>query len=118
MILFMTWDGNLMVQKIEISSKEFIWNPLNNSLAVLAKDSFFLLQYNQEKVEQALEGVDGSGNIPEELEDGVEESFEVVGEFQEKVLSGLWINGTFFFLNEVGKLNFVCGERVFNYSFL
>jgi len=50
MILFMTWDGNLMIQKIEILPKALYWNSEFNLLTIASKDSFFMLRYNQEVV--------------------------------------------------------------------
>lgn len=54
-VLFYTWSGSI-VQKIDITPRDVIWNPKKDLLAITGKESFFLLRYDEkvnfEKIER------------------------------------------------------------------
>lgn len=54
----------------------------------------------------------------EELQDVVDDSFELISELFEVAVSGFWQNQVFFYLNNVNKLNYVIGEKVHNYCYI
>lgn len=103
-----------MVQKVDITPKDVIWSAKNDFVAIVGKESFFLLQYESDKVEKAISEM----KEEDELEDGIEESFTLIAEIFELVLSGIWQNQVFFFLNNIGKLNYVVGSTVYNYCYV
>ena len=45
-IVFYTWEGT-MIQKVDITPKDVIWNPKNNLLTITGKEGFFLLSYQE-----------------------------------------------------------------------
>ena len=57
-------------------------------------------------------------NGEEELEDGIDDSFTLQAEIFESALSGIWQSEVFFFLNNIGKLNYVVGDQVYNYCYV
>ena len=113
--MFYTWEGKHLIQRIEIQAKDVIWNQKQtNLLAITSKDSFFLLEYQPDVVKEAV----SAAAEDEPIEEGVDDSFEVISETFDKVESGIWINKVFFYLNQVNKLNFIAKEKVFNYCFI
>ena len=77
-----------------------------------AEDSFYILQYRAEAATEALtsnEGID---------EDGIEAAFEVVGEIEEMVKTGLWVGDCFIYTNSVNRLNYYVGGEIVTISHL
>ena len=81
-------------------------------MCVAAEDSFYILQYRAEAATEALasnEGID---------EDGIEAAFEVVGEIEETVKTGLWVGDCFIYTNSVNRLNYYVGGEIVTISHL
>lgn len=77
------------------------------------EDTFYLLQFNSEAVEQVLRRQAMAGLEGDEEEDGIEEAFTFVEEFHETVNSGQWIsNDCFVFLNIKGNINYLIGNKI------
>merc|ERR1711881_577047 len=51
-------------------------------------------------------------------EDGVEEAFDVLGEVQETVKTGLWVGDCFIYTNSVNRLNYYVGGEIVTVSHL
>jgi hypothetical protein len=84
--------------------KNVYWSdPSGNNLILALEDTFYLLQYNADVVEEAL-----STPSQEETEDGYEEAFTFIEEFHETVQSGCWIsNECFVFVTPKGIINYL-----------
>lgn len=54
----------------------------------------------------------------EELEEGIEDCFEVISEVSDIVESGIWLEDVFFYLNNVNKLNYIVKDKPFNYCYM
>lgn len=78
-ISFYDWDARQCVRRIDVAAENVYWNPAGDMLAVVCKDSFYVLQYNRDAVTAA---VAGGAKIDE---DGVEDAFEVVTEVRLRV---------------------------------
>lgn len=73
-ISFYDWDSKACVRRIDVAAEAVYWNPGGDMLAIVCKDSFYVLQYSREAVAAAVAGgreVDA---------DGVEDAFDVVTE--------------------------------------
>lgn len=64
------------------------------------------MKYNSEAVEKA------QGNKEEIGEDGIEEAFDVVGEIDETVKTGVWVGDCFIYTNSVNRLNYYVGGEI------
>ena len=69
---FYDWETQDLVRRIEIEPKSVVWTETGEMCCITTDESFFILKYNQDKVNAAMENKD-------ELitEDGVEDAFEV-----------------------------------------
>lgn len=53
------------------------------------------------------------GNATENEEDGIEEAFTFIEEFNETINSGIWIsNECFVFVNSKGLINYLIGNKI------
>lgn len=81
-------------------------------MCVAAEDSYYILQYKSEVATEALstnEGID---------EDGIEAAFDVVGEIEETVKTGLWVGDCLIYTNSVNRLNYYVGGEIVTISHL
>ncbi|CAB1317705.1 unnamed protein product [Coregonus sp. 'balchen'] len=69
-------------------------------VCIATEDSFFILRYLSEKVAASQENNEGV------TEDGIEDAFEVQGEIQEVVKTGLWVGDCFIYTSSVNRLNY------------
>jgi hypothetical protein len=72
------------------------------------EETFYLLNFNSEIVENALK----KGGVENE-DDGIEDAFTFVEEFNEAVNSGTWIsNECFVFMNSKGIINYQINTKI------
>ncbi len=81
-------------------------------MCIAAEDSYYILQYKVDSVVEALstnQGID---------EDGIEAAFDVVGEIEETVKTGMWVGDCFIYTNSVNRLNYYVGGEIVTISHL
>ncbi|XP_028394124.1 coatomer subunit beta'-like [Dendronephthya gigantea] len=103
---FYDWENTELIRRIDIQSKSVHWSDSGELCAIATDDSIYILKYNPEKVTQAMENKD------EISEDGVEEAFDVVGEIEDVVKTGLWVGDCFIYTNSVNRLNYYVGGEI------
>lgn len=74
-------------------SLQIVWSDSGELCCISTDDSFFILKYNAENVARALE------NREEVTEDGIEDAFDVQGEIEEVVKTGIWVGDCFIYTN-------------------
>ena len=72
-----------LVRRIEVPAKDIKWSGGGDLVAIIGESSFYVLRYEREAVEAAVEA--GA----EMDEDGIEEAFELQTETSEAVRTGL-----------------------------
>jgi Coatomer WD associated region len=76
---------------------------------------FYLLKYNEEYVKSYIQ-TKGAASIGEE---GLEEAFTFLGDYNEEIVSGQWVEGdAFVFTTAKGKLNYLIGDKIINHVFV
>ncbi|XP_064642284.1 coatomer subunit beta'-like isoform X2 [Lineus longissimus] len=105
-LAFYEWDSTDLVRRIEITPKTVYWNESGELMCIATEESFFILRYSQDAVEKAKETKEGI------TEDGIESAFEVVGEIEEIVKTGLWVGDCFIYTNSVNRLNYYVGGEI------
>lgn len=92
------------------SPKNVYWSENGQSLVLALEDTFYLLQFNADQTEMALRKMGTGGG---EDEDGIEEAFTFLEEFNETVNSGTWIsNECFVFVNAKGIISYLIGNKI------
>jgi coatomer subunit beta' len=73
-LCFYSWDSLELVRQIDIHALNVVWNSTGDLVAIVGKDSCFLLKYNAHAKRDS------------------DEAFEVVGEIGDVIYSGHWIS--------------------------
>jgi coatomer subunit beta' len=81
------------------------WSENGELCCITTDESFFVLKYNAEAVEKARDS-------REVGEDGIEEAFDVIGEIEETVKTGVWVGDCFIYTNSVNRLNYYVGGEI------
>ncbi|XP_065653479.1 coatomer subunit beta'-like [Hydra vulgaris] len=112
-LLFYDWESQELIRRIEITPKSVIWSENGEMCCITTEESFFILRYSQENVTLAMEN-------KEELvtEDGIENAFDVLGEIEEVVKTGIWVGDCFIYTNAVNRLNYYVGGEIVTISHL
>ncbi|XP_052820724.1 coatomer subunit beta'-like isoform X4 [Mya arenaria] len=105
-LAFYDWESTELVRRIEITPKNIFWSENGELVCISTDDSFFILKYKAEAVEQAQDNKDLV------TEDGIEDAFDVVGEIEEVVKTGVWVGDCFIYTNSVNRLNYYVGGEI------
>uniref|UniRef100_A0A4W3JN27 Coatomer subunit beta' n=1 Tax=Callorhinchus milii TaxID=7868 RepID=A0A4W3JN27_CALMI len=105
-LAFYDWETTELIRRIEIQPKYIFWSDSGELVCIATEDSFFILKYLSEKVATAQETHEGV------TEDGIEDAFEVLGEIQEIVKTGLWVGDCFIYTSSVNRLNYYVGGEI------
>jgi len=69
------------------------------------------MRYNEEEALKALE----RGGVNDE---GIEEAFQLLGNFKEEIINGKWITGDVFVFTNKGILNYLIGNKIINHALI
>ena len=110
---FYEWDSLELIRRIEITPKNVYWSENGELVCISTDTAFFILKYNLNEI------VNFKRNKDELLtEDGYEDAFEVIGEIQETIKTGLWVGDCFIYTNGVNRLNYYVGGEIVTVSHL
>nr|XP_061797885.1 coatomer subunit beta'-like isoform X3 [Nerophis lumbriciformis] len=105
-LAFYNWENTELIRRIEIQPKHIFWSDSGELVCIATEESFFILKYLSEKVADSQENKEGM------TEDGIEDAFEVQGEIQEIVKTGLWVGDCFIYTSSVNRLNYFVGGEI------
>ncbi|KRT79981.1 WD40 domain-containing protein, partial [Oryctes borbonicus] len=104
-LTFYDWDSLDLVRRIEIQPKAVYWSDNGKLVCLATEDSYYILGFDQDQVHRAREA-------NEVAEDGVEDAFNVLGEVNEIVRTGLWVGDCFIYTNAVNRINYYVGGEL------
>uniref|UniRef100_A0A3Q1CFZ9 Beta'-coat protein n=1 Tax=Amphiprion ocellaris TaxID=80972 RepID=A0A3Q1CFZ9_AMPOC len=105
-LAFYDWENAELIRRIEIQPKYIFWSDSGELVCIATDQSFFVLRYLPEQVAAAQE------SKAEMTEDGIEDAFEVLGEVQEVVKTGVWVGDCFIYTSSVNRLNYYVGGEI------
>ncbi|CAI9740725.1 subunit beta' [Octopus vulgaris] len=105
-LAFYDWESTDLIRRIEITPKHIYWSDNGELVCISTEQSFFILKYSAEAFEKAKDTKEGV------TEDGIEEAFDVVGEIEESVRTGIWVGDCFIYTNGVNRLNYYVGGEI------
>ncbi|KAK2895437.1 coatomer subunit beta' [Channa argus] len=105
-LAFYDWENTELIRRIEIQPKHIFWSDSGELVCIATEESFFILRYLADKVAASQENNEGI------TEDGIEDAFEVQGEIQEIVKTGLWVGDCFIYTSSVNRLNYYVGGEI------
>eukprot|EP00914_Ancora_sagittata_P011167 GHVO01021761.1.p1 GENE.GHVO01021761.1~~GHVO01021761.1.p1 ORF type:complete len:419 (-),score=73.82 GHVO01021761.1:273-1529(-) len=100
--------SNKLIRRIDSDLRFIVWNQEGDFLALVDADSFFILKYNRESLNES----------EYSREDGYENAFEVIQEVNEVVKSAIWVADCFVYVTAHGRLETLTAGRVENIAFL
>lgn len=104
-LTFYDWDTTALIRRIEIQPRAVYWSDSGRLACIATEDSFYILSYDSEEVTKAKEA-------GESAEDGVEAAFNVLGEINESIRTGLWVGDCFIYTNSVNRINYYVGGEL------
>mmetsp|Transcript_24990 Transcript_24990/g.53230 ORF Transcript_24990/g.53230 Transcript_24990/m.53230 type:complete len:963 (+) Transcript_24990:92-2980(+) len=105
-VLFYEWDSGEFIQKIEAIPKDVYWSDSGNMVLLATEESAYVLSYNAQQVAQAI----AMGQVNAEA--GIEGSFDLLYEINDKITSGKWVGDCFIYINNAGRLNYSVGGQI------
>uniref|UniRef100_A0A3Q3W2D8 Coatomer subunit beta' n=1 Tax=Mola mola TaxID=94237 RepID=A0A3Q3W2D8_MOLML len=109
-LAFYDWESTELIRRIEIQPKHVVWSDSAELVCVASDESFFVLRYLPEKVAVAAAAALESKEAL--TEDGIEDSFEVLGEVPEVVKTGIWVGDCFIYTSSLNRLNYYVGGEI------
>uniref|UniRef100_A0A3P9KBP6 Coatomer subunit beta' n=1 Tax=Oryzias latipes TaxID=8090 RepID=A0A3P9KBP6_ORYLA len=111
-LAFYDWENLHLIRRVEIQPKHIFWSESGKLLCIATDESFFLLRFLPEQISAAQESKDRM------TEDGIEDAFEVVGEVQEVVKTGLWVGDCFIYTSSLNRLQYYVGGEIITIAHL
>ncbi|ODM95916.1 Coatomer subunit beta' [Orchesella cincta] len=111
-LAFYDWETQELVRRIEISPRSVFWSENGELVCIATEESYFILKYNEAAVNASKDTKEGF------TEDGYEDAFDVLGENQEVVKTGIWVGDCFIYTNSVNRLNYYVGGEIVTISHL
>ncbi|KAM7413597.1 hypothetical protein PAMA_020808 [Pampus argenteus] len=105
-LAFYDWENAELIRRIEIQPKHIFWSDSGELVCIATEESLFVLSYLPDKVAAAQESKEGM------TDDGIEDAFEVLGEVQEVVKTGVWVGDCFIYTSSVNRLNYYVGGEL------
>ncbi|KAL0852444.1 hypothetical protein ABMA28_000620 [Loxostege sticticalis] len=107
---FYDWENLELIRRIEIQPRHVYWSESGNLVCLATDDAYYVLKYNAAAVAR---------RDPADItEDGIEDAFEVVGEVNETVKTGLWVGDCFIYTNSLNRINYYVGGEIVTISHL
>ena len=112
-ITFYDWETQILVRRIDVSPapKNVFWSENGQQVVLSLEDNYYLLNFSADAVANYIQSKDPDA-IPadDEDDDGCEEAFDFVEEFNDVIASGLWVsNDCFVFTNAKGNIFYLIG---------
>ncbi|KAL5529865.1 SEC27 [Sanghuangporus sanghuang] len=104
-VVFWDWESGEIVRRIDVEAKNLSWSGTGSLVAICADDSFYILRFNRDAYNAALESGVEIGD------EGVEEAFEVIADVSESVKTCKWIGDCFIYTTAANRLNYLIGSE-------
>lgn len=117
-ITFYDWESQVHVRRIDVSPapKNVYWSEDGKKVVLALEENYYLLNFKEEETANYINEHAGEEQKPAEDEDdedeGCEEAFEFVDEFNDIITSGIWVSANcFVFTNSKGHVYYMIGEK-------
>ncbi|CDZ98718.1 coatomer beta subunit [Phaffia rhodozyma] len=104
-VIFWDWETGAIVRRIEVDATSISWSSNGSLVAITGEDSFYLLKFDRDAYNSALESEQPISD------EGVEEAFELVAEVSENVSTSKWVGDCFIYTTSNNKLSYLVGDQ-------
>ena len=110
---FYSWDNFDLIRRMDTPPpQQVFWSESGQYVILAFEKYFYLMKYNVKETEQAL----ASGTS--QTEEGIDDSLTYLGQFDEEIGHGKWIEGDVFIFTNQGKLNYLIGDKIMTHSLI
>ena len=110
---FYGWDNFELIRRFDTTPpRQVFWSESGEYVILSFEKYFYLMKYNSVETENALSS--GTGVT----EEGIDDSFTYLGQFDEQIIHGKWIEGDVFIFTNQGKLNYLIGDKILTHSLI
>lgn len=110
-LYFYDFETQVFINKIDVPATNIMWSESRNFLSILCEETTYILKLNSNKVNDFIEKVNSQESG--EFEEGCEDSFEMIFEIKDVIVSGLWFEDVFIFINNKNKLCYSIENQIF-----
>jgi len=106
-VCFHDWTTGRLIRRIDVTPLTVYWSESGNYCCITTEDAAYILLHRKDTLE--LEATD---------EDGIESSFDIAHQINDKVVSGCWVAEVFVFISGNQRLQYVVSGQVETLSHL
>lgn len=107
-ISFYDWETGSIVRTISVDAENVYWNDDGDMVLISSNESVYALSFNRDIFQEHYD----NGTV--DPEEGVEESFDVVYEVDDQILTGKWVGSVFLYTSSSNRLNYLVGGSIYN----
>jgi coatomer subunit beta' len=118
-LYFYDYESKVFIRKIDIVPINVVWSENKKYVSIICDETTYILKCNEKEIENHIEKVSSSEENDDntEIED-CEESFTFFLEIKESIISGIWFEDVFIYLNNKNKLNYTIEDKTFTITTL
>eukprot|EP00921_Rhytidocystis_pertsovi_P015616 GHVQ01024830.1.p1 GENE.GHVQ01024830.1~~GHVQ01024830.1.p1 ORF type:complete len:844 (+),score=76.21 GHVQ01024830.1:281-2812(+) len=111
-VCFYDWEEYRMVRRIDVAPRYVWWSDTGEYVALGCAESFFVLRHDKDAVSAAI-----TAGVAD-ADDGIEISFDLVQEVNEKVETAVWLADCFVYITSALRLQTFSGGQIETIAFL
>ncbi|KAG8219095.1 coatomer WD associated region-domain-containing protein [Butyriboletus roseoflavus] len=108
--VFWDWESGEIVRRIDVDAKNIYWSGTGSLVAIASEESFYILRFDRDAYNAKLE------ESVEVTDEGVEESFDVVSEVADNVMTAKWVGDCFIYTTAGNRVNYFVGNESYTIS--
>ncbi len=107
-VSFYDWESGQLVRRVDVAADDVIWSENGELVLIISDGTAYALAFSRAAFEEKL-----SQNAVDP-EEGVEESFEVLYDVDDQIVSGRWVGDVFLYTSSNNRLNYLVGGSITN----
>ncbi|QPG74262.1 hypothetical protein FOA43_001587 [Brettanomyces nanus] len=107
-ISFYDWESGQLVRRVDVEAENVVWSENGELVLIISSGTAFALSFNRALFQEKLT----EGTI--DPEEGVEESFKVLYDVEDQIVTGRWVGDVFIYTSSSNRLNYLVGGSINN----
>ncbi|GAA5856561.1 hypothetical protein JCM9279_005499 [Rhodotorula babjevae] len=104
-VCFYDWESGSLVRRIEVDARNVYWSGTGNLVCIAGDDSFYVLRFDRDAYQDAL---DRGADLGDE---GIEEAFDLECEISEAIQTAKWVGDCLVYTTAAHRLNYLVGGQ-------
>jgi len=107
-VSFYDWESGKLVRRVDVAADDVIWSENGELVLIISDGTAYALAFSRSAFEEKL------AENAIDPEEGVEESFEVLYDVDDQIVSGRWVGDVFLYTSSNNRLNYLVGGSITN----